>query len=94
VASLLAGLAVPFLQDRFPILTSAAGDAPAAFFRIVITSCLFTPLYVAAVVVLHNSLAPLYLVKGVAQEIIPWHRVSNAFRPAETETDPASSAAI
>jgi len=93
VASLLAGLAVVFFQARFPFLTTTAADTFGAFVRIMTASCLFTPLYVGAVILLHRSLAPLYLVKGVMQEIVPWSKISTVFRAAKRDTDPASSAA-
>jgi PST family polysaccharide transporter len=84
VASLLAGATVALVEQRASVLNLTGGGAAGAIIRIVAVSCLFIPLYIAAVILLHNGLEPLRLFQSVAQEIVPWGKISSRFqrRPA------------
>jgi len=69
-AAVLAGGASAGIA-RGTFLSAPAPTAMAAFLRIVITSLLFVLLYLAAVIVLHQTYAPIYQVVSVVKEMCP-----------------------
>ena len=74
-ASLLAGCAcagIIRLHAPFVAVPGAVG----ALARVVTISLLLVTLYLAAVILLHQGLGPLYMVWGLLREMIPWGRSS------------------
>lgn len=68
VASLTAGGVASLIIRRFPMLILAPGSLWAAA-RLAAVSVLFLALYLAAVVVLHRSFAPVYRLAGLMREM-------------------------
>jgi len=77
LASLLAGCTSAVILRNLPVLTEAPGAIGAAA-RVVIGSLLCGALYLAAVVMLHRELAPLYQFAGLLREMKLWGRVSRS----------------
>jgi len=72
-ASLVAGLGCAVIIRLFPLFLVAPG-AVGALTRVVTTSLLFVALYLAAVILLHGGLGPLYKVADILPDMIPWGR--------------------
>jgi len=68
-ASLMAGAATALIIRQSSFLLAAAGAAGSAI-RIVIISLLFGALYLAAIVLLHRSLAPIHQVVRLLREMV------------------------
>ena len=81
LASLLAGCASAVIMRQMPSLLAAEGVFGAAF-RIITISLLFSALYLAAVIVLHGGVDPLYRFAKLLPDMVPWARLSR-FAPSE-----------
>lgn len=88
LASWAAGVASFLLFHRLlPPIHDA--DLIGAIARIVIVSAVFGTLYVGAVILLHRGCEPLYRVRSLLRDMIPWRSVSRnvAVLAATTSTD-------
>lgn len=68
LASVIAGVAAFLIARSFPSLLAATG-IPGAATRLVMTSLLFTALYLGAVILLHRGCGPIYQVMGLLREM-------------------------
>jgi PST family polysaccharide transporter len=75
IASVLAGCASYLILRKVPLFI-AEPTTLRAFIRILISSGLFIPLYLGAVILLHRGCAPLNQLAGLIREIVPWDKFS------------------
>ena len=76
-ASLVAGCTTALIFGGFRFFDMPSNLVEASV-RTATISLLFAILYVSAVILLHQSFAPLYQVTGLAREMMPWGRTSKA----------------
>jgi PST family polysaccharide transporter len=88
LAALLAGVACAAIIPWFPTITlsSVALEESA---RVVIASLLFGALYLAAVILLHRGLKPVYQLAGLAKDLLP--RVRLARQSATMAASPGAA---
>jgi O-antigen/teichoic acid export membrane protein len=91
LASLLAGCASAAIIREISPLVVAPGIM-GALARIVMTSLLFSVLYIGAVIFLHGGPDPLYRFARLLPDMLPWARSREAF-PASEATPPSSQSA-
>jgi O-antigen/teichoic acid export membrane protein len=78
LASLFAGCASAVIMRQMTSVLAAESTFGAAV-RLASTSFLFAVMYLAAVILLHGGVAPLYRFARLLPDMVPWARVSKPF---------------